>query len=283
MYEEQISVLALDKSFYISLEKALVAAVHQSEKEPPKSRSSKRSSGIPQEQLDSLMENADLAYANGDWTECVKTYSAVVESGADVFVDGRLALSYACLNEWEPAYEHATKSFENNPAESAAYIAMAKCCNLICSLPSAGLRWLHLASKGINLPKRIYIDTKRELEEAAALNEQEERYAIPYLLQPNVYERIAQNPEFTSLIDMEELKHALSAVQEDIRSLPLVRGRSAGLSALLKILYTDPDVLLPQHLSPEQVASMMQKACPMHYIGPELIRKIASYLPLVCR
>lgn len=116
--------------------------------------------------------------------------------------------------------------------------------------------------------------------------------------QPNVYERIAQNPEFTSLIDMEELKHALSAVQEDIRSLPLyvpvsfgplmrftfisgsniftlhdvsrVRGRSAGLSALLKILYTDPDVLLPQHLSPEQVVRW-RYVCDINFIGKALL------------
>jgi tetratricopeptide (TPR) repeat protein len=172
MFEPQINILALDDGLYQSLDKALGRALQYADKEPPKRKPSKRSGGIPQEQLDMILETADVAYLNEDWTEAVRTYMELLESGADLppYLDARLSLSYASLNEWEPAFEHATRSYEKTPAESAAYIAMAKCCNLIVSMPEAGLRWLQLAIKALNAPMRVLKETKAELEEVVILS-----------------------------------------------------------------------------------------------------------------
>jgi len=167
-----MNALALEDSLFRSLEKALSQAVQHVDKDPAKRKPSKRSGGIPQEQLDMLLESGDQAYLNEEWSDAVKIYMDLLESGADLppFVDARMALCYASLGEWEPALEHAMKSYENNPAESAAYIAMAKCCVLSVSMPDSGLRWLQLASKALNIPDRVFKDTKAELEEVSILS-----------------------------------------------------------------------------------------------------------------
>jgi hypothetical protein len=280
--ELQINTLALEDGLYAQLDKAVARAVLEADQEPPKRKPSKRSGGIPQEQLDMMLENGDMAYLNEDWAETVKTYMELLESGADLpsFIDARLALSYACLNEWEPAFEHATKSYENTPVEGAAYLAMAKCCNLVISLPEAGLRWLSLASKALHAPLRILKETKFELEEALIANEQEERYAVPFLQQEDAFEKISANPEFTCLVDLDELQMALTTVQQDMSRLKETRGRSIGLTALLKILWSDPDVLLPRSFSHDETLEMLQKSCPLHHLGDLLFRKIAAHLPL---
>lgn len=167
-----INSLSLDDDLFRSLDKVLAQAVQYADKNPVKRKPSKRSGGIPQEQLDMLLESGDQAYLNEEWTDAVKIYMDLLESGADLppFVDARLALCYACLGEWEPSIEHATKSYENNPAEAAAYVAMAKCTVLSVSMPDSGLRWLQLASKAVNIPDRIFKETKSELEEVLILS-----------------------------------------------------------------------------------------------------------------
>ena len=169
---QYINNLALEEGHFRSLDKALTQAVQYAEKDPAKRKPSKRSGGIPQEQLDMLLEGGDQAYLNEEWADAVKIYMELLESGADLppFVDARLALCYACIGDWEPAIEHATKSYENNPAEAAAYIAMAKCTMFSVSMPDAGLRWLQLASKAIHIPDRVFKETKAELEEVAMLS-----------------------------------------------------------------------------------------------------------------
>ena len=171
MFEPRFSVLALEDGLYNTLEKAITTAVQQANREPSMRKSSKRGSAIPQEQLDTMLEAGEESYLNEEWAEAVRIYSELLESGADLppFINARLALSCACFGDWDQAFEHATNSYENNPVESAAYIAMAKCSTLgIASMPEAGLKWLELASKAQNIPERIYNETKAELEETVA-------------------------------------------------------------------------------------------------------------------
>lgn len=168
MFEPRLSVLALDGGLYETLEKAITVAVQQAPNKVAKRKTSKRGAAIPQEQLDDILGTGEESYMNEEWAEAIRTYSELLESGADLppFIGARLALSFTLVGDWEQAFEHATKSYENNPAESAAYIAMARCAVLgIASMPEAGLKWLQLASKANNIPERIFNETKQELEE----------------------------------------------------------------------------------------------------------------------
>lgn len=164
MFEPQYSLLVLDDARYAFLSKAVSAASAQADREQPKRKSSKRSSVIPQEQLATMLESGDLSYTNEEWSESIRIYTELLESGADLpqCLESRLALSHACLGEVDPAIEHATKSYENHPSEAPAYVALAKLC---APIPEAGLVWLQLASKARNIPERILKETKVELEE----------------------------------------------------------------------------------------------------------------------
>lgn len=172
MLEAQLSVLTLEDGLYRHLEKSIARAVQEADDKSRKQKPSKRSGGIPQEQLDMMLEAAELAYLNEDWGDTVRSYLELMETGADLppFIDARLALAYACLHEAEPAFEHATKSYEIYPVDGAAYLALAKCCNLIVTIPLSGLRWLSLAASALHTPARLLKDTKIELEETAQLS-----------------------------------------------------------------------------------------------------------------
>ena len=172
MYENQVSVLSLDDGLYHALEQAIREGVKQADKQPQRRKPSKRGGGIPPEQLDHMLAMAEMSYFNQEWNEAVRTYQGLLESGADLppFVDARLALSFACLNDWEASFEHACKSYETHPTEAAAYIAMAKNTIIFTSLPQAGLRWLELASQALNIPKNVMRDIRTELEETAVIS-----------------------------------------------------------------------------------------------------------------
>lgn len=168
MFEPRFATLALNDALFTSLEKAIAAAVLQATREPSTRKTSKRGSAVPQEQIDGMLSTGEESYINEEWAEAIRTYQELQESGADLppYINARLALSCACLGDWEQALELATTSYENSPAESAAYVALAKCTVIgVVSMPEAGLRWLQLASKANGIPERIFNETKAELEE----------------------------------------------------------------------------------------------------------------------
>jgi hypothetical protein len=167
MFEHQIITLALDDGMYQALEQAIHVSVKQADKEPQRRKPAKRGHGIPPEQLDHILSMAEMAYFNEEWSEAVKIYTGLLESGVDLppFVDARLALCFSSMNDWEASFDHAVKSYETHPAEAAAYVAMAKNTIILASLPESGLRWLQLASQALNIPKNVMKELKLELEE----------------------------------------------------------------------------------------------------------------------
>lgn len=165
--EDPSESLSLDEELFGSLEKAIALAVQHAEQNG--AASSSAPDGTSVEEIAALLQLAELAYTNEEWVEVVKIYTQLQEMGIDLppFADARLALSFSFLNDPAQALIHAVASYENNPAEAAAYIAMARCCVLMVSLPKTGLRWLQLAAQAINIPHSVLKETKAEIEEIA--------------------------------------------------------------------------------------------------------------------
>lgn len=126
-------------------------------------------SGVTEDELQELLARADEVFANEEWEDCERRYRRIVQ---DLRLGpaqnlGRFALSLAHVKKYKEAVEVATRSYKADPADSAAYEAMARCALANDDLVQTCL-WSRLASLASPHPslaiEELSVSSTRELE-----------------------------------------------------------------------------------------------------------------------